>query len=78
MFFQMDGMCLHFDNKLTSQGEDPLQAAGKLEGHQREEEVEEAVAPGQHVVHTHSVEAVPDALLTGLEGEVSTHEGSRW
>jgi len=74
----MDGMCLHFDNKLTSQGEDPLQAAGKLEGHQREEEVEEAVAPGLHAVHGPPVEAVPEALLTGLEGEVSPHEGSWW
>ena len=69
-------MRLHFDDKLASQGENPLQAARRFEGRQREEEVDEAVAPGQHVVNETAVKAVPQALLAGLEREVSPDESS--
>jgi hypothetical protein len=71
-------MRLHFDDKLASQGEDPLQATRRFERRQREEEVDEAVAPSQHTVHDLAVEAVPQALLTGLEGEVPPDESAGW
>ena len=78
IFVRMDGMRLHFDSELPSQREDPLEAARTLEGREREEEVEQAVAPGQDAAHDAPVDAVPRALLTRLEREVSAHEGSRW
>jgi len=40
IFALMDGMRLHFDHEFASQREDPLQAARKLDGRQREEEVD--------------------------------------
>ncbi len=44
-------MCLHLNDVPASEGEDPLQADRRFERRQREEEVDEAVAPGQHVVN---------------------------
>lgn len=34
IFFRVDGMCLHFDDKLAGHGEDPLQASRRFERRQ--------------------------------------------
>src|SRR5437867_10552310 len=51
IFLRVDRVGLHFNDKLMSKGEDPLQAARRFKGRQREEEVHHAVAPGQHAVY---------------------------
>src|SRR5205807_3237521 len=66
IFFRVARVRLHFDDKLASQGEDTLQATRRFERGQREEEVDEAVAAGQHDASKLSVKAVTQGLFTGL------------
>ena len=63
----MDRMRLQFDDGLACQRKDPVQTADRLDGCQREKEVDEVVVAGQDAVHESPIEAVLQALLAGLE-----------
>jgi len=71
-------MRFQFDDELVSERVDPLQAFRRFERRQREEEIYEPMPSGQAAVHSSSIEAVPQAFLPSLEGEVSPHDRSWW
>src|SRR5579863_3425463 len=77
VFLRIDGMCLHFHYRLARQGEDLLQPRGGFQRRQREEEIGQAVAPGQSAVDDPTIDAVVQTLLAALEGKISPHYGSR-
>src|SRR5207249_3144842 len=74
VFVWLDRMRLQFDDGLACQRKDPVQTADRLDGCQREKEVDNAVAPGQQAVHPSAVETIAEVLLPGLKREVSPND----
>jgi len=60
-------MCLHLDGKLMSERKNPFQTTLRFERREREKEVDDTVSPSQPVVHSFAIEAIHQALLSGLK-----------
>src|SRR5262249_3349366 len=78
VFNRIRRVCFHFDGRLTRQQEYFLQAARRIKGREREEEVGEGMISRQDAVEHSPVRAVAPALLSRPEREVAPDDCSGW
>ena len=67
VFFGVGGMRFDFHNAAVRQGEDSFEASCGLKRQKREEEVDEAVVPGQDAVDDLAIQSIQQALFSRLK-----------